>query len=132
MATKSTTKKTDSKSDSKTERYTQSLRVQLTPEEVADRADRAAQKLNERDEKEADMKAATKHAKGVIEEIEAQMRQLSTEVRTRSTYRMVDCERVYDYGRGVVEERRLDTFEVLSSRAMTEAERQRELFQDGE
>lgn len=113
--------------DVKVEKYSTSLRVVLTPDEIADRADRAAQKLAERDSKEEEMKAAAKHAKGVIEMLEAELRQLSTEVRTRSTYAPVECERRYDYRAKTYTEVRLDTDETLTERPLTETELQRDL-----
>lgn len=114
--------------DVKIERFTRSLRVQLTPEEVADRADRAAAKLAERDDKESEQKAEAKRAKAVIEQVEAELRNLSNEVRTRSTYRNVDIERRFEYKRGRVVDIRLDTGEVIEDRPMKEYEMQKELF----
>lgn len=108
----------------KVEKYTTSLKVKLTAEEVADRADRAAAVLADRDRKEDEQKAANKHAKSIIESLEAELRTLSGEVRNRSTYSQVACERRYDYALGLVTEIRLDTFETLNQRSMTDGERQ--------
>lgn len=113
--------------DVKVERYKASLKVELTPAEIADRADRAAHLLKDRDQKEADMKAAQKHAKSIIEEIEAELRRLSNEVRTKSTYASIECERRYDYGQRTYREVRTDTWETLAQRPLTESEMQREL-----
>ena len=113
--------------DKKVQKFATSLRVQLTPEEIADRAERAAHKLNERDDKEAELKAAQKHAKSIVEQLEAELRQLSNEVRTRSTFRSVDCERHYDYKDAMIREVRLDTAEVFFERKMNYEESQREL-----
>lgn len=112
------------------ERFEKNLRVVLTPDQVADRADRAAQLLEDRDHKKEELKAHTKHANGEIDRIEAEMRQFSNEVRTRSTYRDVECTRVYDWGVGRVREIRGDTGEVISDREMTEREKQMGLFDD--
>jgi hypothetical protein len=114
----------------KVQKYEATLKVVLTPEEIADRADRAAQKVAERDSKEEDMKAAAKHAKAEIEKLDAEFRFLSNEVRTRSTYRPVECERRYDYRALRVLEMRTDTGEQLADRKMTEVEKQRELFEE--
>ncbi len=108
----------------KIDKFTTSLRVQLTPDEVADRADEAAHKLAERDEKEADMKAQQKHAKSEIDELEASFRRLSNEVRSRCTYKPIECERRFDYVAGKVIETRTDTGELINERAMREEERQ--------
>jgi hypothetical protein len=124
-------KKTDA-ADAKVEKFTASLKVQLTPLEIADRADRAASILAERDAKEEEHKAAAKHNKAVIEALEAELRRLSNEVRTKSTYQPVPCERRYVYSTNTLLEVRMDTDEVILDRALTEAERQRELPLDGE
>lgn len=114
--------------------FSRSLRVRLSDREVADRADRAAHKLADVVEKKEELKASTKHQKAIIESIEAEVHQLSAEVREHSTYRMVECQTEFDYERSTVREVRLDTNEVLDERRMTEAERQRELpfEQDGQ
>ncbi len=117
--------------DVKVEKFKQSLRVQLTREQVAERADRAAQVLQSRDEKEDEMKAAQKHAKSIIEQLEAELRTLSHEVRTRSIYTPVPCTRTHDYAEGIVYTVREDTSEIIDTRRMTEEEAQRELpFED--
>lgn len=113
--------------DVRTEPYTTTLRISLTPEEIADRADRAAGLIEDRDRKEEEQKAATKHAKSIIEAIDAEIRKLSNEVRTRSTYGPVECERRLCYKARTLVEIRLDTGEEISSRNLTLAELQREL-----
>jgi hypothetical protein len=113
--------------EAKVERYVSNLKILLSQEEIADRADRAAQKLAERDAKTEELNAAKKHGKAVIDGLEAELRRLSNEVRTRSTYDLVECERVYDYTRNTLREVRLDTGETLTERPLTEGERQREL-----
>jgi len=122
-------KKEDEKEKSrrKVEAFRQQLRVTLTTEEVASRADRAAHVLAERDQKEEEAKAAQKHLKSIIDNMEAEMRRLSNEVRDHATYQLVDCERVYDYETGRVSEIRKDTGESVNERAMTLEERQQEL-----
>ncbi len=115
----------------KHERFTQTLRCQLTPDEIADRADQAAHALARRDEKERDAKAAADQFKAEIKTLEASMRQLSNEVRDRATYRTTECERVFDYETGWLRNYRDDTGELVDERRLTAAEMQRELF-DGE
>lgn len=117
----------DEDPDVKTETFTHTLRIKLTPEEVAEKADHAARLIADRDEKEEAQKAAAKHAKGVIEAIDAEIRKLSNEVRSRSTYGPVECERRLDYRSRTLTEVRLDTGEELSRRKLTIAELQREL-----
>lgn len=109
------------------ESFQRQLRVALTEKELADRADRASHVLAEIDDKDAARKAAAKAAASQIEELEAELRRLSSEVRDKATYRLVDCERRYDYRAGSVSEERTDTREVLRMAPMTDAERQLEL-----
>lgn len=111
----------------KIERYVTSLKVQLTASQLADRSDRAAQAMADRDAKEEDMKAAQKHAKSIIEELDSRIRTLLGEVRSRSTYESVDCEKRYLYADGIVQDVRLDTGEVIQSRPLTNRELQPEL-----
>lgn len=108
----------------KIQRYTTNLKVQLTPAQIADRSDRAAQAMADRDAKEEEMKAAQKHAKSVIEELDGAIRKLLGEVRSKSTYQPVECERRYLYEKRVVQDVRLDTGEVVDQRPMTESELQ--------
>lgn len=115
------------KERAKIEHYTTQLKCVLKPHEIAERADRCAQLVADMDSKEADMKAAQKHAKSVIETIGSAIRTLSEEVRSKSTYRGVEVQKKLDYLRNFVSETRLDTGEIVSERGMTEAERQREL-----
>lgn len=109
------------------ESFQRQLRVDLEPKEVADRADRASHLLAEIDAKDADRKVAAKAAATQIEELEAELRRISGEVRDRATYRLVDCERKYDYRVGTVTELRTDTREILRMAPMTDAERQMQL-----
>jgi hypothetical protein len=111
----------------KVESLVRQLKVQLTAPEIAERADRAAKLLEDRDRAEAELKAHATHAKSLIAQMEAEMRALSGEVRTRFTYRDVAIERRYLYAIGEVEEVRLDTGEIVSERPMTESERQQQL-----
>jgi hypothetical protein len=117
----------DANGSTHSESYTASLKVNLSPGEIADRADRAAQMVAERDAKEEEHKAAAKHSKSVIEALDAEIRRLSNEVRTRSTYAQVECRRVYDYEGGRFREIRTDTGETIGDRPLTDSERQRRL-----
>lgn len=120
-------KKYPNKDNIKTELYTTTLKTPLTAAEVAERADRAAVMIADRDQKEEELKAYSKHAKSIIEQIDAEMRQLQSEVRSRSAYKPVDCERQYDFNVGKMREVRLDTYETLNERKLLESERQMEL-----
>ncbi len=120
-------KKSPEPDEVKVEKYTASLKVKLSVEEVADRANQAAHVLEQRDQKEADLKAAQKHGKSIVEELEATLRRLSNEVRSGEHYSSVDCERIYNYTSGLYSEVRTDTGETLHERALQDHERQREL-----
>lgn len=124
-------KPADGKSSSlppmKIEQYMSNLKVILTKEEIADRADRAAGLLQDRDTKEEEQKARAKAEKAVIDSIESELRRVSNEVRTKATYQDVQCERRYVYEKSKVQEWRLDTGEMISERDMNETEKQRDL-----
>jgi hypothetical protein len=109
------------------EPFKQNLRVLLSDPEVADRASRAAHRVGDLEAKDADAKASAKAYKSEIDAIEAEVKRLSNEVRTRSTYKDVECERVYDLSANEIREIRTDTGEVFFHRAMSDAERQGEL-----
>jgi hypothetical protein len=124
MAKAATKKKPSFQEVTRVEEFQRSCRVELTAKEVADRADRASHLVAEIDAKDADRKAAAKSAASQIEELEAELRRISNEVRDKATYRLVDCERKYDYRVGTVTELRTDTREILHMAPMTDAERQ--------
>jgi hypothetical protein len=110
----------------KIERFARTLRVELTPEEVARRADRCAHVVAEREGKVEEAKTATAHIKARIKELDAELRSLSNEVRDKAKYTEVDCERRYNYRLGTIAVVRLDTNATVDERAMTGAERQLE------
>lgn len=108
----------------KVEKYVSSLKCELTPEEIAQRANQCANIVSEIDAAEADAKAAAKHAKAAIEEQHALLRRLSQEVASGTTYRPIECERRFIYEESMVKEFRGDTSALLGARRMTERERQ--------
>ncbi len=126
-----TPKTNETSSTTKVENFKRDLKVSLKPEEVAERADRAAKLLEDRDHEESEFKAHGTHVRGRIAQMESEMRHLSGEVRTKCTYREVECERRFVYDTAVVQEVRLDTGEVISERPMTDREKQRDLPFDG-
>ena len=129
MARKAAAKKSEKPKDGdepneKREKFERHLRVILTGEQVAELADRASHLMEEHDTKEENQKAAQKQMKAEIEALEAKIRELLGYVRDKAKYQDVQCERVFDYARGVVTERRLDNEDVLQERPMTAEERQ--------
>lgn len=108
----------------KVETYTDSLRVDLTAEEVAERADRAAHMLVKIDEKKAEIKMERqKHAKALAG-LEAEHHRLSGEVLSRSSYKKVVCKRTFDFDAKTVTETRDDNGDLLNERPMTDDELQ--------
>lgn len=113
--------------EDRVEKYTATLKCGLSPEEVAKRADRAANLVAQIGSKEEEAKAAQKQAKGEIERLESELRQLSGEVASRVTYRPVECERRFCFSEGVMRETRMDSFDLVNVRKLTEHERQMHL-----
>lgn len=113
--------------DIKIEPFRQNLPVILTKEEVAERAQRSAHLIADHDFKEAQFKDEAASNKRVLARINVQIRELSNEVRDGKTYQDVACERVFNWTNGTVHDRRTDTGEVISERAMSEAEKQKAL-----
>lgn len=111
----------------KIEQYVSNLKVILSKDEIADRADRAACLLQDRDDKEREQKDHAKAEKAVIDSIETELRRVSNEVRTKATWQDVQCERRYVYDKGKGQEWRLDTGEMTAERDMNETEKQRDL-----
>jgi hypothetical protein len=122
-AKKSETETADAPKE-KREKFERHLRVILSREQVEELSDRAAHLMEEHDSKEENQKAAQKQMKAEIEAIEAKIRETLGYVRDKAKYQDVQCERVFDYARGMVIEKRLDTEETLGERQMTADERQ--------
>lgn len=114
----------------KIEKFQKELRIQLSAEEFGQRAERAAHLIGEIEQKEDDRKAANTAAKSRIEELQAELKRVSGEVRDKAKYGIVDCERRFIFRTGRVQEVRKDTGAVLDEWAMTADERQMELDLD--
>lgn len=106
------------------ERFAEQLLCPLTPGEIAERADRAAHLLSERDALEAQAKEALRAAKAQIGKLDGEHRRLSSEVREKVTARQVRCERRFYYEKNLVIDVRLDTGEEMHRREMTGDESQ--------
>lgn len=112
----------------------QRLRCPLTPEEVAARAGELADKVGLLDQLYQDNAAAeeaAKYAKKARAAAEAaaerECASLSHDVRTRSETRPVECEEIIDWSKRIVEISRIDTGEVVGTRSITDADRQKTL-----
>ena len=121
-------KKSDEKPDDvKIEPFRQNLPVILKREEIEERAQRAAHLVADHDVKAAQFKDEAANNKRTLGALETQIRELSGEVRSGKTYLDVQCERVFNWTKGTVQDRRTDTGECLTERAMSEAEKQKAL-----
>jgi hypothetical protein len=113
--------------DVKIERFRMNLPVALTREEVEERADRAAQMLKNLDMRGDEFKQQAQANRRELARLEADLREVSAEVRERKSYRDVIIERRFDWMAGTVTEIRTDTGEQLNHRTMTEDEAQKAL-----
>lgn len=111
-------------------RFSESLVCHLQPDEVAERADRAARLQLEVDSETEQLASTTRASKERTKRLAEEQHRLLDEVRTRQGYRPVECERQADFAAGVLRTVRLDTGEVVRTRQLTAEERQKQLFVD--
>lgn len=105
---------------------TRVLDVKLTREEIEQRSKELAGAIKEHDRVDEDRKAAAATAKLTIDRLNTQIRQLSRAVELGSEPQEVACEWFADQRRMVMNLVRLDTHEIVSTRSMTNEERQLE------
>jgi hypothetical protein len=105
------------------------LPVPLTDAEILLKSDQLATKLTERNEMELERKGANKDMKEQIARVEENIDLLRREVKHRQEVRPVPCHEDMDHQRKMVALIRSDTGELVSTRAMTESERQVRLFE---
>ena len=103
------------------------LKCALTEDELDKIADRSAHITGEIENKRSAMKSSQSAMASEIKSLESQLSSLASKRRDRCEYRMVDCERVFDYTRNEVKLVRTDTRETVRSRAMAGSERELEL-----
>lgn len=108
------------------------LPVVLTEEERADRSMRLAQTINDRNDREAEAKRVAKVAKNDVDDLKLRERELAEIVTSGTEDREIECHWARDDARSSMMLIRMDTGEKVDSRAMTDRERQRGLFQRGE
>jgi hypothetical protein len=113
--------------DLKIEPFQQRLPVMLTEQELLGVGDRAAHVSKEAHEAEEERKEADATAKATVKRLQNEADALLATVRDKREYRLVSCERRYEYKTGRVIELRTDTGEQLSERPMRDDERQTEL-----
>jgi hypothetical protein len=113
--------------DLKIEPYQQRLPVMLTERELLGAGDRAAHLSKEAHEAEEARKEADATAKATVKRLQNEADALLATVRDKREYRLVSCERRFDFRLGKVTEIRVDTGEQLEERPMRDDERQTEL-----
>lgn len=104
-----------------------SLPCKLTDEELLKKGTElatAVQDIATEEGRQADIKASMK---AKLAEIEARRTQLAIAVSRKEEHRDVEVDIFHDFQRGVVEDVRRDTGEVVSRRVMSESERQQNL-----
>lgn len=110
------------------EQHFRRLPVKLTEEDRLARAKDAAAKSAEYRELEADKKAATRDYSDRMKTLRVEWDALSDSVRTGIEHQPVEIVERRNEERGLIETVRVDTYEVIESRAMTVTERQVEMF----
>lgn len=108
----------------KPEPFERDLPVKLTDAELLQRGTRAAQIMADIQRKNASLDAVKTTVKAQIKELAAEAERIQSEVLQREAVKTVRCERRFVYRTGMVQEVRLDTFEVIDERSMNERERQ--------
>lgn len=112
----------------RTDKWHEDLRCALHPAEVAERADRCAIKMGERDKVAIELKVVSAELRTQIKALEGEISSLGRMVREKVETREVECKEVEAFGQNAVQVVRLDTGEVVRERAMTSDEQQRALF----
>ncbi|KKN77616.1 hypothetical protein LCGC14_0358910 [marine sediment metagenome] len=107
--------------------YTDTLKVDLTSEELLAAGEELARSLDLVVSLEKEKKAYDADIKAQIEQAEAESRKLTARVRNKLQWAKVDCLEVRDYAAGRVIKTRLDTGEKLVEREMNHEEKQRRL-----
>lgn len=111
---------------------TRSLLVRLTPDEMLRSGEKLAEVSADITLKHFEEKLRKDQFKEQIEDLEKDRKDLVTIIRRKSDYRDVVVHTVFDYREGKVESIRMDTFEVIDTRAMSLNERQQTLPQTNE
>ncbi len=107
--------------------FERTLPVKLTVPELIERGYMLADQQVKAREIEAEKKTVADEYKASLETAGKEINRLTRIVHQKAEERPVKCRENRDYKRSVIEVVRLDTFEIVDSRVMTEAERQREI-----
>jgi hypothetical protein len=106
---------------------TRHISVMLSPPELAERSREAAELMAERDHTEADYRAKAKAAGKLVAAMDVKLRDLNRTIVDGEETRPVRCEVRIDRRAGKADTVRLDTGDVVETRALTAAERQMEV-----
>ncbi len=109
----------------KTKEY---LKCILTEPEIKDAGAMLAKTYSEITELEEQKKSQASDFKAKIDGATAQASILARKIQNGYEFRNIDCEEAWDYEDKVVEVMRLDTGEIIKTRAMTTDELQKKLF----
>lgn len=105
-----------------------SLTVKLTTEEQLQRGNELAAKIEEMQNIEMSAEEARGNFKAELKRVEGEISRLKRTVLDGKEQRTVRCEWQLNFDHGIAELIRLDTFEVVQSRPLTDEERQGGLF----
>lgn len=100
------------------------LPCQLTEREKLSKGQELVARLGEKEELEERMKSAASAFKRQITVKDEESRKLSGEIRTGIEHRQIECRVIASFAQNSVETMRMDTGEVIRSRAMLPEERQ--------
>ncbi len=115
------------KASERVEHFDSLQKCVLTGDETVAQSKEMAQLMAEIGTIEADLKAVVQDFKSRIAGKEARVGSLARNVQNGFEFRTVPCSRHFDYALGRVEEFRSDTDERISTRRLTDEERQQDL-----
>lgn len=111
----------------KVRKLVNSLRCNLTEDEIRQASDEMARRLADRDAAEGEFDSVKAQFKERIQRAETDVRSSARLIRDKYEMRMVECEEVMDWTDGMVYVTRKDTGEIIVNRRMYAEERQMEL-----
>jgi hypothetical protein len=106
------------------ETFKESLPCQLTSQEKLIKGEELVKRLEEKEELEDRKKTAADDFKSAIGVKEFDVKKLARQIGTGIEHREIECRELFHFARNLVETIRLDTGEVIRSRAMRPEERQ--------
>lgn len=104
-----------------------SCKCDFTSDELNEKTETLARKLEDKENKEDAKKEIASQYKAEIDALSNEIKLLATHLRNKYEFRSVKCEVKRDFEKGIVKIYRTDTAELIKERAMTGTERQAEL-----